>query len=79
MNKFDLSDNQYWLLFWTLIVTLVVAIGVLINNNTKHSRQIELDYSTEMLSKGYIQVNQITCQQQSQQLIWTKGLNEHIK
>ena len=72
MEKWDLSERQFWVVIWGLVFTVIVIIAGIINSNSNNSRNSEISMRMQMINKGYIQVEKKTCISYSNALVWEK-------
>lgn len=79
MNKFDLSDNQFWILVWAIVALIIISIGMMINNNSKTEMKIEQEQVQKMMQQGYVQVDKNVCVRHASKKVWVRGTDEDSK
>ncbi|MCK5536513.1 MAG: hypothetical protein KAI79_06785 [Bacteroidales bacterium] len=72
MEKWDLSENQYWIVIWGLVFAFIIIIGMVIGASSTSARNAEYRLQNTMIEKGYIQVEEKTCNSYSSSLVWKK-------
>ena len=43
------------------IMIIIITISILINDNSKYKMNIEKEYTTKMLSEGYVKLSKQVC------------------
>lgn len=81
MNKYDLSENQYWILIWAGIFTTLIVMTLVFSHNSNYQERLnaeqiqnkmklDAEKDQNMLDKGYIQVIKTTCIQNTTNRVW---------
>lgn len=70
MNKFDISENQYWVLIWGGVFVTVIMLAFIINHNSNYEKRLTAEQHQSMMDKGYVQVVETTCYKYSTDKVW---------